>query len=270
MGAVGVGSAALVTVFMFLVIAAASASAKDAGIVGETGARFALLVALVVLLLVVVRPLLGLAVRSFSVERPLDANLLGLLLVGALATGLATDRIFGAALVGGFLFGLAVPDREGLPQAVIGRMESAVIVFLLPVFLAVSGLRTDLTLIDGSLIGGMLLFLALMIFGKIGAGYLAGRAVGLENREAQTIGVLLNCRGLLILVVGLIGLQLGVITPETQVVFVVGAIVTTMMTGPLVDALLSPEEVERATAELSVEDFREAERTASGTAVIAG
>jgi len=271
LGAVGVGSAALVTILMFLVIAAASASAKDAGVVDQTGVKLLLTIGAIAVLLLIVRPLLGLVVdRWFDRDKPLDGNLLGLLLAGALATGLATDRIFGAALVGGFLFGLAVPDKEGLSQAVISRLESTVIVFFLPIFLAVSGLRTDLTLIEGSLIGGILLFLALMIVGKIGAGYAAGRAVGLSNREAQAIGVLLNCRGLLILVVALIGLQLGVITPQTQIAFVVGAIVTTMMTGPLVDRLLPKREVERQTASMSREDFEEAVRLSKGTASIAG
>jgi Kef-type K+ transport system membrane component KefB len=272
MGAVGVGSAAIVTVLMFLTIVAASASAKNAGVVGETGERFLLFLALVAGLVAIGRPLMSLATRGYEEGKPLDGNLLALMLVGALATGLATDRILGVALVGGFLFGaICVPGRPGLAAAIISRMQDAVVIFFLPIFLAVSGLQTDLRLVDsGEVIIGALVFVALMIAGKIGAGYLAGRAVGLDNRDAGAIGVLLNCRGLLILVVGLIGLQLGVITPEMQVVFVIGAIVTTMMTGPLVDLLLPQAEVRKRTAELSREDLLEADRRASGTAVIAG
>ncbi len=270
LGAVGVGAAAIVTVLMFLVIAAASASAKGAAPVGSVGVRFLLIGGLIVGLFVVLRPLMRLAVRFFDEKKPLHGNLLALLLVGALATGLATDRILGVGLVGGFLFGLAVPEREGLAQAVIQRLENVVIVFLLPVFLAVSGLRTDLTLVNGTILAGAALFLGLMIASKIGAGYVAGRAVGLSNRDAQVIGALLNCRGLLILVVGLIGLQLGVITPAMQVVFVIGAIVTTMMTGPLINLLVPKQEVEDITATLTPADIMDARRTASGTSRIAG
>lgn len=269
MGAVGVGSAALVTVLMFLLIAAASASAKGSGVVSGVATKFLLLLALMAVLAVVVRPVLAFALRSFTREGGLDGNVLALLLAGALATGLATDRILGVGLVGGFLFGMAVPAKDGLAEAVIARLSDAVILFFLPVFLAVSGLRTDITLLSGELIGGLALFLALMIVGKLGVGYVAGRAVGLRTNEAAAIGALLNCRGLLILVVALIGLQLGVITPETQVVFVIGAIVTTMMTGPLVGRFLPDEEVRRATAELSSDDLAEGRRTASGTAIIA-
>ncbi|MEK6328635.1 MAG: cation:proton antiporter [Actinomycetota bacterium] len=271
MGAVGIGSAALVTVLMFLVIAAASASAKDAGIVNQTGVRFLLLAALALGLAVVVRPLLGWVVRRYYTEgEPLNGNLLAFLIFGAIAAGLATDRIVNVALLGGFMFGaIAVPGAAGLAQAVIARMSDMVVLFFLPIFLAVSGLRTDLTLLEGKLIGGILLFLALMIVGKLVVGYLAGRAVGLKSDESATIGALMNCRGLLILVVALIGLQLGVITPQMQLAFVIGAIVTTMMTGPLVDRFVPKEKARRMSQTVSVEDMAEADRSASGTASIA-
>lgn len=271
LGAVGVGSAAIVTVIMFLIIAAASASAKGSGAVSGAGTKLLLVLGLSVVLAVVVRPVLHYLTRGWEEDGPLPGNLLAGLLIGALATGLATDRILGAALVGGFLFGMVVPARPGLAEAIIARMTDAVILFFLPVFLAVSGLRTDLTLINGTVLVGSALFVTLMIVGKLVVGYLAGRAVGLDSKEAGTLGALLNCRGLLILVVALIGLQLGVITPQTQVVFVIGAIVTTMMTGPLVDLFL-PKDVRKATlatTALSVEDLADGRRVESGTARIA-
>ena len=269
LGAVGVGSAAIVTVVMFLVIAAASASAKGSGVVSGVGTKLLLVAALAVGLIVIVRPALQYVTRGWQEGGQLPGNLLAGLLIGALATGLASDRILGAALVGGFLFGMVVPARPGLAEAVIARMSDAVILFFLPVFLAVSGLRTDLTLITGTVLAGSALFVALMIAGKLGVGYAAGRAIGLGHDESGTLGALMNCRGLLILVVALIGLQLGVITPQTQIVFVIGAIVTTMMTGPLVD-LFAPKEKPRApTIEFSVEELLDAKRREAGTAVIA-
>lgn len=268
LGAVGVGSAAIVTVIMFLIIAAASASAKGSGAVSGVGTKLLLLLGLIAVLVVVVRPALDLVTRGWKDDGKIPGNLLAGLIVGALATGLATDRILGAGLVGGFLFGMVVPVRPGLAEGVIARMTDAVILFFLPVFLAVSGLRTDLGLLNTGLIGGILLFVALMIIAKLGVGFAAGRAVGLNNRDAGTLGALMNCRGLLILVVALIGLQLGVITPQMQIVFVIGAIVTTMMTGPLVDLFISKEEIRRATMETTLEELEEARRRATGTAVI--
>jgi Kef-type K+ transport system membrane component KefB len=133
------------------------------------------------------------------------------------------------------------------------------VIFFLPVFLAVSGLRTDLRLLKPDLFLGLLFSLALMIIGKWGLGYLVGRGVGLNSNQSNLLGVLLNCRGLLILVVGLIGLQLEVITPAMQAVFVVGAIVTTLMTGPLADVFVRREEVPA-----------EADRRVSGVAIQTG
>jgi Kef-type K+ transport system membrane component KefB len=245
MGAVGIGAAAVVTPLMFLVLAGATASAKGQGVSDTIGIKFLWAAGLVLLLFFVVRPLLKLVIDwRFQPDKPLDLDLLALLLFGALAAGLAADRIGIHALNGGFLFGAAVPQVEGLGKAIIDRIQTLVIVFLIPVFLAVSGLQTDLTVLKAEHIGGILLFLAAMIVGKWGVGALSGRAVGLNWNQANTIGVLMNCRGLMILVVGLVGLSAGVITPAMQGVFVIGAIVTTLMTGPLVDAFLPDEEVE--------------------------
>jgi Kef-type K+ transport system membrane component KefB len=256
MGALGVGSAAVVTVLMFLAIAAASASAEGSGVLGGVGIKFGLVLALWAGLLLLIRPAMGWIVRRWQPGQPVG-SIIAITLIGALLTALATDRIIGVGLVGGFLFGTAVPASQELVETIVDRLEDAVVVFFLPVFLAVSGLRTDLKTITLELVPGLLIFLALMIVGKWGAGYLAGRAVGLRGNQANTLGVLLNCRGLLILVVGLIGLQLGVITPGMQGVFVIGAIVTTLMTGPLVDVFLRREEVSL-----------EARRRSSGVAVI--
>jgi Kef-type K+ transport system membrane component KefB len=245
MGAVGVGAAAVVTPLMFLVLAGASASAKEQGVPEEVGVKLALAVGLVALLFVVVRPFLRLVIdRSFTPGEPLSGDLFALLLFGALASGLAADRIGINALNGGFLFGACVPQIAGLGKAVIDRLQQFVVVFLIPIFLAVSGIQTDLTVLRPEHIAGILLFLAAMIGGKWVVGGLAGRAVGLNWSEANTIGVLMNCRGLMILVVANVALQLGVLTAPMQATFVIGAIVTTLMTGPLVDVFVPKQEVE--------------------------
>ncbi len=231
MGATGVGAAAAVTVLTFLGIAAANASVQQSGVVEQVSLRVVLTIALVVVLLVSRRVMEWLT-RDVDEGKNLGFTL-GILLAGALAVGLIADRIGISALVGGFLFGLVAPARLAAP--IVRRIETAVTLFFLPIFLAFSGLRTDLKTITVDLIPGLLLVLALMILGKWLVGFLAGRLAGLDASQANLMGILLNCRGLLILVVALQGLQLGVITQAMQGVFVVGAIVTTLMTGPLVD-----------------------------------
>ena len=246
MGAVGIGAAALVTPLMFLVVAGASASAEDAtGAPREVAVKLALAVALALVLFFAVRPLLRrFVLGGFDPDKPLDATTFAVLIGGALLSGLAADRIGIHALNGGFLFGACVPQIAGLARAVLARMADFVIIFLIPIFLAVAGLQTDFRLLTWALVPGVLLFLAAMIVGKwfVGAG--AGMAVGLKWREANTIGVLLSCRGLMILVVAIAAGSFNGITPEMRVVFALGAIITTLMTGPLVDLFLPEEDVE--------------------------
>ena len=247
MGAIGVGSAAVVTPLMFLVLAAAAASAEDAsGAVNTVGAKVLWAIGFVLLLFFVVRPFLSRVVlRNFDADKPLSGDVLAILLFGALAAGLAADRIGIHALNGGFLFGACVPQLPGLAKAVLDRMADFVIVFMIPIFLAVAGLQTDFTVLTWDLVPGILLFLAAMIVGKWVVGTAAGMGVGLGWREANTIGVLMNCRGLMILVVAIVAGSFGGITPEMRVVFALGAIITTLMTGPLVDLFVSKEEAEK-------------------------
>lgn len=270
MGAIGVGAAAVVTPLMFIVVAGASASAKAQGVPDTIGVKLLLAAGLAALLFFVVRPALRrLLDHRFTPGRPLDDELFAILLFGALLSAFAADRIGIHALNGGFLFGACVPQIEGIGRAVIERLQQLVVVFLIPIFLAVAGLQTDFRQLEAGLLGGIALFLAAMVVAKWGAGALAGRAVGLSWREANTIGVLMSCRGLMILVVALIGLQAGVITPGMQLAFVVGAIVTTLMTGPLVDAFMPKEEVE-AEIEPELEPDRRTTDSVVGLAALTG
>ena len=248
MGGIGVGAAAVVTPLMFLVLAGASASAKGEG-VPEHDRRQARPRH---------RPLVAAAVRRRAARRCVVLD------PASLQGGRATRRraVRAAADRRGAHRARRRPDRDPLPQrrvpvrcracrrspglgkAVIDRLQQFVVVFLIPIFLAVSGLQTDLTVLGTEHIVGIAIFVVAMIAGKwfVGAG--AGMAVGLSFKEANAIGVLMNCRGLMILVVALVGKQAGVITDPMQGAFVIGAIVTTLMTGPLVDVFLPKSAVE--------------------------
>ncbi len=237
-GVTTVGVAGVVTVVAFMLVAAGTASADGGDVRREVAVRLALAVALIVVLLVVVRPLLRWALGRIDVARNVGSVLTALLAL-ALASGLAADRIGVNALIGGLLFGLAVPVAGGLGDLVLARLQDMVGLMLMPVFFAVSGLVTDLRVLDVEAIPGLLLFVVLLIAGKWGPAYLAARATGLAGAEANTIGVLLSCGGILVLVVGLIGLQMAVITPALHSAFVLSAIVTLVMAGPLSDRFLA-------------------------------
>ena len=248
MGAVTIGAAAISLPLMFVVIASAFATGPH-GVPESAAVKLLLALALAALLFAVVRPALRwLLNRRYDPGEPLDAGVFALLLIGAFLTGAAADRIGVQALTGGFLFGAAVPQVPGLANAVVSRLHDLVVIVLIPVLLTVAGLHTDLRAFSLPDVAGLLLFLGAMIVAKWGVSAFTGPAVGLTWRESNALGVLMNCRGLEILIVGLIGLQAGVLTEQMMAVFVLGAIVTTLMTGPLFDrfAPRGPESVEPA------------------------
>jgi Kef-type K+ transport system membrane component KefB len=234
-GAVSIGAAAISLPLMFVVIASAFATGPH-GVPESAAVKLVLALALAAFLIVVVRPAIRWVLdRRYTPGEELDANLFALLLIGAFLSAAAADRIGVHALTGGFLFGAAVPQVPGLAKAIANRLQDLVVIVLIPVLLTVSGLQTDLRAFGLADVGGLLLFLAAMVVAKWGVSAVTGPVVGLSWRESNALGVLVNCRGLEILIVGLVGLQAGVLTEQMMSVFVLGAIVTTLMTGPLFD-----------------------------------
>ncbi len=237
-GVTTVGVAGVVTVVAFMLVAAGTASADGGGVLWDVATRLVLAAALIVVLLAVVRPVLGWALGRIDVVQNAGSVLTALLAL-ALTSGLVADRIGVNALIGGLLFGLAVPVRDGLGDMVLSKLSDIVGLMFMPVFFAVSGLVTDLRVLSVDALPGLLLFLLLLIAGKWGAAYLAARATGHAGSEANAIGVLLSCGGVLVLVVGLIALQMAVITPQLHSAFVLSALVTLVMAGPLADRFIA-------------------------------
>jgi hypothetical protein len=138
-------------------------------------------------------------------------------------------------IVGGFLAGAVLPARASLFRELAARLADLTGIVLLPIFLAVSGLRTDFTKLSWSVLVPIVVVLVAAVVGKWAGSAVFARLGGLSWAEGNVIGILMNCRGLLVLVVALAALTAGVISPAMQVVGVLIALVTTMMTGPLFD-----------------------------------
>ena len=237
MGATGVAAAAVVTVAMFLTVAVASGVAADQG-PSKLAVKFLVAGLYIGVLFLVARPLLKPMGRSFERDGQLTPLLLGLIMVFTFASAYAANQIGINVIVGAFLAGAVLPARKGLFREISRRLADVTAVILLPIFLAFSGLNTDFTKLRASHIPAILLFLLAGIVGKWAGSAVFAKIGGLSWAEGNVLGVLMNCRGLLVLVVALIALNQGVITPPMQVAGVVMALVTTMMTGPLVDRFL--------------------------------
>jgi Kef-type K+ transport system membrane component KefB len=156
--------------------------------------------------------------------------------LAVVASALITEVIGIHFIFGAFLLGAVMPKNAGLTREIAEKTEDFVLVFLLPVFFAYSGLKTEVGLLNGP--DKWLLcaaVVAVAILGKYVGTYTAARVVGVKKQEAAALGWLMNTRGLTELIVLNIGLELKVITPLLFTMLVIMALVTTFMTSPLLE-----------------------------------
>lgn len=234
MGSVGIASTAALSVLMFLAVAVASQVARGAE-ASDIAVKLAVAAVYLAVLFLVVRPALAPLGRRIEAMGKVDETAFGIVFVLVFASAYAADRIGINVIPGAFLVGVILPAREIMFPEMKAKLRDLTLVVLLPVFLAFSGLNTDFTRLGASYVVGIALFLVAGIAGKWLGGAVSARLGGLTWAEGNVIGVLMNCRGLLVLVVALIALQDGVISGPLQVGAVLMALITTMMTGPLFD-----------------------------------
>jgi Kef-type K+ transport system membrane component KefB len=150
------------------------------------------------------------------------------------ASAFVTDVIGIHALFGSFLAGVAMPSQGEFRNALRVRLEHFSSVFLLPLFFAFTGLRTQIGLLQEP--AGWLICLALIALatvGKLGGSMLASRLTGINWIDSFALGALMNTRGLVELIALNIGYDLGILSPPIFTMLVLMALATTAMTGPL-------------------------------------
>jgi Kef-type K+ transport system membrane component KefB len=172
---------------------------------------------------------------SFRNHGRLTENALSLMVVLAMASALITEWIGIHLVFGAFAFGAVMPKTPEFIQSVQSKLESVTVVVLLPLFFAYSGLRTSIGMVQGRLWIYAAAVIVIAIAGKFGGSMLAARMAGIPWRDAASLGILMNTRGLMELVVLNIGLDIGVISQTVFTIMVLMALVTTFMTSPLLE-----------------------------------
>jgi Kef-type K+ transport system membrane component KefB len=191
-------------------------------------------VAYVFIMLKLVKPFL----KKISEGPALNRQVLGIYFIVLVLSSYATEVIGIHALFGGFMAGLIVPGSMNFRQVIIGKLEDFTLLFLLPLFFVYTGLRTEIGLLSTT--GLWLLtaaIVAVAVIGKFLGTAVAAKFVGLSWKDSLMIGILMNTRGLMELIVLNIGYDLGVLTPEVFTMMVIMAIVTTFITGPALNVV---------------------------------
>lgn len=192
----------------------------------------------IAIMLMIVRPL---ALRYLTVEADHPPRRMAVwVLVGLLFSAMTAEWIGIHAIFGAFLLGAIIPHDSDIARDFRHKLEDIVTILLLPAFFAYTGMRTQIQLVSG---WQDWLFCAVIILvatlGKFGGTVVAARFTGLDWRLSAALGVLMNTRGLMELIVLNIGLELGVISPTLFAMMVIMALTTTIATTPILHALTS-------------------------------
>jgi len=236
LGSVAIACAAVDDVVAWVLLAAGGAIAHS-GVEGTGALRVLLLLVVYAALVLAARPLLARLARngpggpSVSYDR-----LAAVILIGVLSAA-ATEWIGIHALFGAFFVGLAMPKAPAFVGQVTRMLEPISAVVLLPIFFAYTGLRMRALPVNAELWLDAALILFVAVAGKWGGAALAGRATGLTWRDASSLGVLLNTRGLVELVILNVGLDLGILSPALFSLMVLMALITTGMAPPVLRVL---------------------------------
>jgi Kef-type K+ transport system membrane component KefB len=213
--------------FIVTVVTAGGAVAILAAMLGTS-------VLFVLGMFLMVRPLLARALSPAGAPQRLTRDRLALV-IGVLFVSAWTTEVIGIhALFGAFLAGAMMPMVPALRRALRERLESFSSVFLLPLFFAYTGLRTEIGLLDDwSSWMTCFAIIGIATAGKLGGSVGAARVTGMSWRESVMLGALMNTRGLMELIVLNIGYDLGILSPEIFTMLVLMALGTTAMTGPM-------------------------------------
>ena len=191
-----------------------------------------------VVMIMVVRPVAAWLVKRMRTTTDLPLEMLGVVVALTLCSAAATEAIGVHPLFGAFMAGVCFPRVERWQTAMRTKLDMLVSVLLLPLFFALTGMRTRLDLLNGGRIWfWAAIVLVAAVFGKMGGAALAARWNGQTWKDAAALGALLNTRGLVELIVLNIAYNVGAFTPTLFTMLVVMALVTTMITTPILNML---------------------------------
>jgi Kef-type K+ transport system membrane component KefB len=245
-GVLALACAAVDDVLAWALLAVVVAIVSAGSLVG-VAKIIALTIIFALVMFLVVRRLLTALVTRYERFGRLTPEMMAVVLVGILASSWITEEIGIHFIFGAFIFGVIMPRQHAaaLTHDIVDRLEQVSVLLLLPVFFVITGFNVDLGAIDATGLVELLLILLAAIAGKFIGAFAAARLQRVPRRQATALATLMNTRGLTELVILNIGVQLGVLDGEMFTLLVIMAIVTTVMTSPLLKVIYPPRVLAR-------------------------
>lgn len=237
LGSIAITCAAADDITAWCILAAIIAIVKAGSMLS---ALYTMLLALVyvMVMLKLIRPFLKKIADVYVGKEGLSKPIVAIYFLTLLLSAYVTEVIGIHALFGAFMAGVIMPQKMSFKSLFIEKVEDVSLVLLLPLFFVFTGLRTQIGLLnDGHLWLICFTVIAVAVTGKFLGSAIAAKFVGQNWRDSLIIGALMNTRGLMELVVLNIGYDLGLLNAQIFSMFVIMALVTTFMTGPLLDLI---------------------------------
>lgn len=243
-GMIAISCAAVNDVAAWCLLAVITVVSRPQAGYGGLGVRFAGLIVYLLVMMFAVRPLLKRLIPSAETPGP---HRFALTMIVLLASVWTTEALAIHALFGAFLAGAVMPRGPALELGLRQRMESLALILLLPLFFAYNGLRTSLSLVNTPHLWSICAWIILIaIASKLLVTAASLRASDMTWRDSLSVGVLMNTRGLVELVILNVGLELRILSPLLFSMMVIMALLTTFMTGPLLDWVHPQLQAERS------------------------
>ncbi|HEX7755151.1 MAG TPA: cation:proton antiporter [Niabella sp.] len=237
LGTMAITCAAADDISAWCILAAVIAIARAGSFVSSL---YTILLALgyVLIMIRIVRPFLARIGNIYNSKESLTKPIIAIFFLTLIISAYATEVIGVHALFGAFMAGAIMPESMKFRNLFIEKLEDVALVLLLPLFFVFTGLRTQIGLLNDPALWKLTgLIILIAVAGKFLGGAIAAKFVGQSWKDSLSIGVLMNTRGLMELVVLNIGYDLGVLTPAVFSMMVLMALITTFMTGPALDLI---------------------------------
>ena len=237
LGMLAITCAAIDDVTAWCILALVIAIAK-AGVMLSALITVFLTVTFILIMFFMIKPLLTNVANKYFTRETIHKNIVALVFALILLSSFITETIGIHALFGAFLAGVVMPSNTRFRMVLAQKIEDFSLVLLLPLFFVLTGLRTQIGLLNDPHLWFMCFIVIIVATaGKFLGGSLAARFVGQSWKESLLLGTLMNTRGLMELVVLNIGYELGILSPEIFAMLVIMALTTTFLTGPMLHTI---------------------------------